>query len=224
MPADLVVGLAGIAAGAAVTVLVHAPPTRPVVQRVDEEWYRFVQRTHTAPREATSRTLNVAFGTTVDWTVRLAVTAQLLRTRRWSALTGWAVTVALGEISVGPLKSAVDRPRPGAAMTRTSMASYPSGHALAAATTAPGIVIALLPPGRTRRRLLAVAIPLAGATALSRTFLNAHWLSDVVGGFALGTGYALTVPAVVDLVRSARRRSHQRSLRPDVGQGGSDSM
>ena len=81
------------------------------------------------------------------------------------------------------------------------MASYPSGHALAAATTAPGVVIALVPPGRTRRRLLAVAIPLAGATALSRTFLNAHWLSDVVGGFALGTGYALTVPAVVELVR-----------------------
>ena len=44
------------------------------------------------------------------------------------------------------------------------MASYPSGHALAAATTAPGIVIALLPPGRTRCRLLAVAVPLAGAT------------------------------------------------------------
>jgi len=203
LSADLVAGLGGIAAGAAVTLLVHSPRTRPLVQRVDEGWYRAVQRTHAAPREAASRTLDVAFGTTVDWTVRLAVTGQLLRARRWSALAGWAATVALGEISVGPLKSAVDRPRPGAAMTRTSMASYPSGHALAAATTAPGIVIALLPPGRTRRRLLAVAIPLAGATALSRTFLNAHWLSDVIGGFALGTGYAFAAPAVVELVRSA---------------------
>jgi membrane-associated phospholipid phosphatase len=223
VPADLVAGLAGIAAGAAVTVLVHASRTRPLIQRVDDGWYRLVQHTHAAPREVASRTLDVAFGTTVDWTVRLAVTAQLVRARRWSALIGWAATVALGEVSVGPLKSAVDRPRPGAAMTRTSMASYPSGHALAASTTAPGIVIALLPPGRTRRRLLAVAVPLAGATALSRTFLNAHWLSDVVGGFALGTGYALAVPAVVDLVRSARqhsqagrRPSYGRFLRPDV--------
>ena len=215
MPADLAAGLAGIAAGAALTMLVHASRTRPLVQRVDDGWYRLVQRTHAAPREAASRTLDVAFGTTVDWTVRLAVTAQLLRSRRWSALTGWAATVALGEISVGPLKSAVDRPRPGAAMTRTSMASYPSGHALAAATTAPGIVIALLPPTR-RRRLLAVAIPLAGVTALSRTFLNAHWLSDVVGGFALGTGYALATPAVIDLVGSARQYSPagQRSSSP----------
>src|SRR3954471_7726884 len=134
MPTQLVAGLAGIAAGAAVTALVHTPRTRPLLQRVDDSWYRLVQPSHAAPREAASRTLDVAFGTTVDWTVRLAVTAQLLRSRRWSALTGWAATVALGEISVGPLKSAVDRPRPGAAMTRTSMASYPSGHALAAAT------------------------------------------------------------------------------------------
>jgi membrane-associated phospholipid phosphatase len=207
VPPDLAAGLTGIAAGAAVTVLVHGSGTRPLVQRIDDEWFRLVQRTHAASREAASRTLDVAFGTTVDWTVRLAVTAQLLRTRRLSALAGWAATVALGEISVGPLKSAVDRPRPGAPMTRTSMASYPSGHALAAATTAPGIVIALIPPGRTRRHLLAVAVPLAGATALSRTFLNAHWLSDVVGGFALGVGYAFATPAVVDLVHSARQHA-----------------
>jgi undecaprenyl-diphosphatase len=208
VPGDLVAGLAGIATGAAVTALVHSARTRPLVQRMDDGWYRVVQRSHAAPREAASRTLDVAFGTTVDWTVRLAVTAQLLRTRRWSALAGWAVTVALGEVSVGPLKSAVDRPRPDAIMTRTSMASYPSGHALAAATTAPGIVIALVPAGPVRSRLLAVAVPLAAATALSRTFLNAHWLSDVVGGFALGTGYALATPAVVDLVVPARRQAH----------------
>jgi membrane-associated phospholipid phosphatase len=83
-------------------------------------------------------------------------------------------------------------------------------------------VIALLPPGRTRRRLLAVAVPLAGATALSRTFLNAHWLSDVGGGFALGTGYAFAAPGVVDLIRSARQRSPagtQRITRAGTGTG-----
>jgi membrane-associated phospholipid phosphatase len=200
VPADVAAGLGGVAVGAVVTALVHARRTRPLVQRVDDGWYQLVQRTGSAPREAASRTLDIGFGTTADWTVRVAVTAQLLRTRRWASLAGWAATVALGEVSVGPLKSVVNRPRPGAPMTRTTMASYPSGHALAAATTAPGIVMALVPPGRARRRLLAVAVPLAGVTALSRTFLNAHWLSDVVGGFALGAGYALAVPGLVDLV------------------------
>jgi hypothetical protein len=46
--------------------------------------------------------------------------------------------------------------------------------ALPAATTAPGVVIALLAPGPARRRLLAVAVRLVGATAVSRMFLNAH--------------------------------------------------
>jgi membrane-associated phospholipid phosphatase len=211
VPVDVAAGLGGVVVGATVTALVHARRTRPLIQRVDDGWYRLVQRTPSAPRDAASRALDIAFGTTVDWTVRGAVTAYLLGTRRWPALAGWAVTVALGEVSVGPLKSAVDRPRPDAPMTRTSMASYPSGHALAAATTAPGIVIALVPPGRARRRLLALAIPLAGTTALSRTFLNAHWLSDVVGGFALGTGYALATPELVDLVWP---RSGGQSPRP----------
>jgi undecaprenyl-diphosphatase len=197
VPADVAAALGSLAAGVAVTVLVHVPRTRVLVQHLDDGWYHLVQHTNSAPREAVSRILDVAFGTTVDWTVRVAVTGQLLRTRRWAALAAWVATVTLGEVSVGPLKSAVDRPRPGAPMTRTTMASYPSGHALAAATTAPGVVIALLPPGPGRQCLLAVAVPLAGVTALSRTFLNAHWLSDVVGGFALGTGYALAAPRLV---------------------------
>jgi|SRR5829696_909529 len=203
VPVEGVAGLGWLAVGAAVTTLVRQPRTRPLVQSIDDRWYGLVQRTHAPFREAASRTLDVAFGTTPDWTVRVAVTAQLLRNQRWTALIGWAGTVALGEVSVGPLKSVVDRPRPGAPMTRTTMASYPSGHALAAATTAPGVVIALVPPGRARQRLLVVAVLLAGVTALSRTFLNAHWLSDVVGGFALGTGYALVVPGMIDLVESA---------------------
>src|SRR5512133_1143010 len=122
VPADLLAGLGCLAAGAAVTALVRAPRTRPLVQRVDDGWYRLVQRTRAEPREAASRALDVAFGTTVDWTVRVATTAQLLRGRRSTALVGWAAAVARGEVSVGPLKSVVDRPRPGAPMTRTSMA------------------------------------------------------------------------------------------------------
>jgi undecaprenyl-diphosphatase len=217
VPPDVVAALASLGVGAATTALVHAPPTRVLVQRVDDAWYHLLQRTHSPSRTAVSRTLDVAFGTTIDWTVRVAVTAQLVRRRRWAALAAWTVTIGLGEVSVGPLKSVVDRPRPGAPMTRTTMTSYPSGHALAAATTAPGIVIALVPPGPDRRRWLAVAVPLGGATALSRTFLNAHWLSDVVGGFALGTGYALATPRLVGVIRSA---AAGRRRRPRPGRGG----
>lgn len=200
MPRDVAAGAILIGVGTGVTALVHVPRTRAAVQRLDDRWFGYVQRTRTSRQRAAAKTLDVTFGTTVDWTVRALVTAELLRRRRWRALAGWAGTIALGEVSVGPLKAAVDRIRPPDPLTRTSMMSYPSGHALAAATTAPGIVLALLPPGPERRRWLAVAIPLAWLTAVSRTTLNAHWLSDVLGGAALGTGYALLTPRLADAV------------------------
>ena len=112
---------------------------------------------------------------------------------------------------MGPLKSAVDRPRPPDPLSRTSQTSYPSGHALAAATTAPGLVLALLPPGRGRHRWLLVGVTAAGATAISRTYLNAHWLSDSVAGVALGVGYALAAPpAVAAVVHRLGGRGHGR--------------
>ena len=205
VPADVAAAAALLVGGVAVTARVHVPRTRDAVQRLDDRWYALVQRTRTPPYTAVARTLDIAFGTHVNWTVRVLVTADLVRHRRWRALAGWAGTVVLGEVSVGPLKAAVDRIRPPEPMTRTSMMSYPSGHALAATTTSAGIAIALLPPGPGRRRWLAVAIPLAWLTALSRTSVNAHWLSDVVGGAALGTGYALATPRLVDYLSRRSR-------------------
>jgi len=199
VPADVAAAAGLLGAGAVLTALVHIPRTRAAVQRLDDRWYAVVQRTRTPVQAVAARALDVAFGTHVDWTARALVTVVLLRRRQWRALAGWAGTVVLGEVSVGPLKAAVDRIRPPEPLTRTSMMSYPSGHALAATTTAPGIVIALLPPGPARRHGLAVAVPLAWVTALSRTTLNAHWLSDVAGGAALGTGYALLAPRLAGL-------------------------
>lgn len=187
------------------------------MQRLDDRWYAVVQNSRTQPQTAAAKTLDVAFGTTIDWSLRALVSAHLVRGRRWRALAGWVATVALGEVSVGPLKAAVDRVRPPEPLTRTSMTSYPSGHALAATTTAPGIVIALLPPGPLRRRWLAAALPLAWATALSRTYLNAHWLSDVVGGAALGTGYALGAPHVTVLIGRAAPGTARRHRPPRPG-------
>src|SRR6266496_2568306 len=159
-----------LAAAAVITAGVVLPATRAVVQGVDERWYRLVQQHRSPSLGAVSRVLDIALGTTVDWTVRIGVTALLARQRRWRALASWATTIALGEVSIGPVKGRIDRPRPADSLVRTTQTSYPSGHAVAA------------------------------ATALSRTYLNAHWLSDALGGFCLGGGFSLLVPRIVDTV------------------------
>jgi len=201
---DAVAGLGVLAAGAAITGLVAVRRTRAGLQRIDDRWYELIQRSRTAPRLAASRVLDIGFGTTLDWSTRVAVTVLLVRQRRWRTLAGWSATIVLSEVCIGPVKSAIGRPRPRHPLTKTSESSYPSGHAIAAATTAPGIVLALLPPGPRRQRALRSAVALAAATAVSRTDLNAHWLSDCVGGFCLGTGFALAVPTAVNAVADAR--------------------
>lgn len=63
-------------------------------------------------------------------------------------------------------------------------ASFPSGHSASAAAFATGVALESPVAG-------AVVAPLAAAVGYSRLHVGAHWLSDVVGGFAIGAGVAV---------------------------------
>lgn len=86
--------------------------------------------------------------------------------------------------------------------------SFPSGHAASAAAFAAGVAL------ESPRAGAAVA-PFAAAVAFSRLHVGVHWLSDVLGGAALGA----TVAAVGKLVVPARPRHvpvSERAGRPPV--------
>ena len=168
------------------------------------------------PAVEASKVLSVAFGTAVSWPLRALVTLVIVMRRRWLALAAWASTVVLSELAIGPLKALVDRPRPPAPLIETSAASYPSGHAIASAVTAIGIVMALT-SGRRRLHWMVGAVLIAAAVSLSRAYLNAHWLSDVVGGSLIGAGLALAVPEAFEVVRDRRRARLSPALRDGPG-------
>ena len=65
----------------------------------------------------------------------------------------------------------------------------PSGHALIAAVTALTLALILTRPCRPRAAIAAAAA-WSVLVALSRTYLSAHWLTDVVASLLLGTGWA----------------------------------
>jgi undecaprenyl-diphosphatase len=117
----------------------------------------------------------------------------LLAARRLFALATFAVAEALAPLLSSLLKALVDRPRPPGGLVHPVGSSYPSGHATDAGTTAVALVLLFTSAG-PRRRPWWIAAGLAIAVmAWSRTYLQVHWLSDVVAGSALGIGVALLV-------------------------------
>jgi undecaprenyl-diphosphatase len=76
--------------------------------------------------------------------------------------------------------------------------SFPSGHtgAAAAAWAAVALVLGRDRPRLVRSLLAAGAVLIAIVVATSRALLGVHWVSDVLGGLALGWGWFLLVAIV----------------------------
>ena len=207
----LVAGLLLLVLGVALTAAIGTPAGLAAVQRVDEGFRELMVSLRWGPLVTVSEALSVVFSTVVLWPVRAVVTLVIAVRRRWLALASWVAAVLLSELAIGPVKALLDRPRPPGALIETSAASYPSGHAIASAVTAIGGVMALT-TGRRRLHWMVGAVCIAAAVALSRTYLSAHWLSDVVGGSLVGAGLALAVPEAFEVVRDRRRAAFAVTL------------
>jgi membrane-associated phospholipid phosphatase len=119
-------------------------------------------------------------------------TLEFLRRRRLAVL-GFLLTVVLGQnLIANTVKELVDRERPPVPhLASSSGFSFPSGHTAAAAATwaAVALVLGRGRPLAVKAWLAAGAAVLTVAVASSRVLLGVHWLTDVIGGAALGFGW-----------------------------------
>ena len=148
-----------------------------------------------------------------------------LKARRRGAGRRRAV-VALGSAGFSSLglsrvvKEAVERQRPDAhldAMVRTpTSSSFPSGHTLAAFTTA-----VVLSEGDAQT---AAAVGFAGAVAVCRVLLRAHHPSDVIGGAVIGSLLGLLLRPVVNLLTPGRKGRKRRPRGRRSGMKGQDHL
>jgi undecaprenyl-diphosphatase len=193
-----------LAGAVVVGVLVALPATSPAVQAVDDGVWRWAGDAENAPATAVATGLSWLGSGWVNWPLRVVAMLLLAWRRHWARLLAFGLAVVTSEAAIGPVKAAYDRPRPPAALIETSAASFPSGHAIAGAVTAVGLVLVLAPPGPARWRWEVWAVVFSTVMALSRVYLRAHWLSDTVAGALLGAGLALGWPAVVTALRDRR--------------------
>lgn len=130
--------------------------------------------------------------------------------RRWYSLLGLALAVAGGMLLNVLLKNLFGRARPGWADPLMALTdpSFPSGHTMMATIIYGYVAVFLIwriAAWRWRFFILASTISLVLAVALSRMYLGAHYLSDVMGAMAAGTAWLALCLTAVEVLR--RRRS-----------------
>jgi undecaprenyl-diphosphatase len=114
------------------------------------------------------------------------------RTRnRWALPFLLTVMAGMEFLTLG-VKDLVGRVRPALDPAAASLGpSFPSGHSATAAAfyAAAALILGRTLQHRPRQWLIGLAVGIAVAVAASRVLLDLHWLSDVVGGLALGWGW-----------------------------------
>jgi membrane-associated phospholipid phosphatase len=192
--------------GLFVFIALAIPALADLVQGVDDRVYELAVDLESSVVVAPAKALDFIGSTWVTAPVMILVGVFLAFRRRWEALAFWFLAMVGSQLLIGPMKNLYERARPPLPLVETSGFSFPSGHAVAGAAIAVSLVIVLVPAGTKRRNLEMLAAAFAVAMALSRVYLRAHWLSDALGGAALGAAVAIAAALLVHRIEARRNR------------------
>jgi len=143
----------------------------------------------------------------VLWTV-VGVAAVILAIRKRWRLAAYLLVTAASALVLDPvLKSVVGRLRPVVAhpIAHGTGASFPSGHALGSIVCYGALFLVFLPATRGvwRRVFTGGIVTLIALIGISRLLLGVHYVSDVLGGWALGITWLGVTAFAFELSRHA---------------------
>lgn len=144
-----------------------------------------------------------------------------LRGRDWPSAVILVAALVGALVAKDVVKALVSRPRPAATawLTNASGLAYPSGHAVQALVVS-GAFALVLSPGSSRRRRAALwvgALLVALIVGWSRVYLGVHWLTDVLGGYALAGTWLAVLGALWLTVRPPAGRVRTERYPPGPG-------
>jgi undecaprenyl-diphosphatase len=194
----------------------------PKLQRIDSVVHAWAI-SHRSPGATTFfATMSTIGGPVGLAALVLGVIVVLLLLRRFQWILYLAVTVGGGALLNQELKRYFERARPDLAeMLRQAHGySFPSGHAMGS-TVVFGALSYLAFRTATQWRWKAAVVALGAtivlAVSLSRIYLGAHWISDVVAGIAAGTLWVVLSTMAYETLRRIRLlRAIQREARSSV--------
>jgi undecaprenyl-diphosphatase len=189
----------GIGSLIAILLMAIAVPMEPL--SIDRAWSDAMESVASPVLEEIALVFN-ALGRGWGWALTLgAVAGLLLARRRIVALVAFLVAELLSSFLSALLKALVGRPRPPDGVVHPVGSSFPSGHASYGAVTCIALVLLFTSPDRRTRWWGLATLGITGM-AWSRTYLQVHWLSDVIGGVLLGAGIVLSTFAAAQLSAS----------------------
>ena len=213
---SLTAGLAGVAVvGWVFGLVVQDVISRKDLAGLDGTVYRFLLD-HREPALTTASRAVASLGGTVQLTALTMGIATLVwwRTKRPRDLVLPLLAVAGSWLLVEVIKLAIHRPPPPVAgmLTGTPGFAFPSGQATRSAAcmlTVAFIACGVLRSWRSKVVAVTAALSLAVLVGLARLTLAVHWLTAVLGGWALGILWFGVVVVVSDVAASLAHRDEE---------------
>jgi membrane protein DedA with SNARE-associated domain/membrane-associated phospholipid phosphatase len=170
------------------------------------------ERLHSGLLTSVSRVITTLGTAWFTWGLTAVCAALLAARRRWAEF--WVLLAGMTLISIGvhEIKAAVERQRLLNPLTAYSDHSFPSGHAAGSVLyvwLAVTIVLRLRPGMARGAAVVTGGIVLTILVGLSRVYLNAHYLSDVSAGWALGAAVFSFCAAVALVITQVRQNPDQ---------------
>jgi membrane protein DedA with SNARE-associated domain/membrane-associated phospholipid phosphatase len=213
---SVTVGLAAVAViGWAFGMVVQDVISRKDLAGLDGTVYNYLLD-HRDPSLTRASELVAFFGgTAVLTTLTMAVAALVWwRTRRPRDLMVPALAAAGSWVLVELIKVAVSRPPPPVAdmLAGTPGFAFPSGQATRSAAcllTVAFVASSALQSWRSKVVVVTAAVSLAVLIGLSRLTLAVHWLTDVLGGWALGMLWFAVVMVLSEVAASLQHEEEE---------------
>ena len=210
---SVTVGLAGVAViGWAFGMVVQDVISRKDLAGLDGTVYRYLLDRRDPSLTSASEVVSFFGGTVVLSVLTMAIAALVWwRTRRASDLMLPLLAVAGSWVLVELIKVAIHRPPPPVAdmLAGTPGFAFPSGQATRSAAcllTVAFVAAGALGSWRSKVVAVTAALTLTVLIGLARLTLAVHWLTDVLGGWALGMLWFAVVVVISEVAASLQRR------------------